>query len=239
MAFVDRVQICLPVHVRRAYDAGRFNPPFSFDGVCMSTFFHPDPPSSEEGLFLHRRLLEDDPAAPADLAARYLPPLRQWLLDNRRDLDPHLCETAAHIALVDLIKRPARFDPEHLSLDAFLRMAAHRDLLNLRQQESRHHRGRRDWNVVADDDDGGNILGRDEDPSLRLQIEEAEQALADRVEAIADGWTPVERRALELILAGRSSTEELAPELGLSHLPPERIRDRVCARYRRAGDEHE
>jgi hypothetical protein len=44
-----------------------------------------------------------------------------------------------------------------------------------------------------------------------LQIEEAEQALAAQVEALADGWTPIERRVLELILAGRTSTEDIAP----------------------------
>src|SRR5262245_60014183 len=120
-----------------------------------------DPPTPEEGLDLHRRLLDRDPTAPADLAVTHLAPLRESLSGQYAGVDPHLCEAAAHSALVDLIKNPERYDPTQLPLDAFLRMAAGGDLLNLRQREARHHRGRRDWKVVADDDEAGNILGRE------------------------------------------------------------------------------
>jgi hypothetical protein len=212
----------------------------------MSPCTGPDPPSAEDGLLLVRRLLEHDATAPADLAAAFLPSLVRWLRDCNPRVDPDLIAMAANDALVNLIRTPEQYDPMKLPLDAFLRMAARRDLLNLQAKEWRHHEYRSDWNVVAEDDDGGNILGRDDDPSLRLQVVEAEQALSAEVEALAKDWTADERRVLELILAGRTTTEEIAPEIGLGHLPPEdqerevkRIRDRVNARRKRARGEHE
>src|SRR5215211_758090 len=100
------------------------------------------PPAEEEGLSLHRRLCERQATAPPDFSSAYLGPLTEWLRGRCPGGDPHHHEEAAGQALLDFCEHPERYDPGQLSLFSFLCMAARRDLLNLRQKEARHHRGR-------------------------------------------------------------------------------------------------
>jgi hypothetical protein len=134
--------------------------------------------SAEDALRLHRRLLERDPVAPAELAVAFLKPLIAWLQRTNPRIDPMMCQEAAGEAIVRFLINPTHYDPRRLGVEAFLRMAAQRDLQNLLRKERRHQQNRRDWQVVEQASSDGKYLGRDDDPSLPLQIEEARRRQA-------------------------------------------------------------
>jgi RNA polymerase sigma-70 factor (ECF subfamily) len=197
--------------------------------------------SPEEGLRLHRRLCEGIATAPAELARVFLP----FLLVHLRRVNPavhdHLCQSAAHDALVSLIKHPASFDPARGDLAAYLRMSAQGDLINLLKKEGRHHQGRHPWHLVEHAAENRNDLGRDDDPSLPLRIAE-EQELADLNAPDLEGpeWTDEERRVIALMRRGERSTAVFAAALGLSSLPSEeqkrevkKVKDRIKKRQQR------
>jgi hypothetical protein len=201
------------------------------------------PPAPEDGPQLYRRLCAGDPVAPSDLARTYLPPLIAWLCQTNRRLAPEYCTDAAEQAIMDLIRRPASYNPERQQLTAYLRMAATADLRNLLRREKRYHRRRRDWESVEHSTEPGKYLGREDDPALRLCIAEAEAEARARVpDSVWASLIAAERRALELLLQGERRTEVFAQECGLAHLAKaererevKRLKDRVKARVKRAG----
>jgi RNA polymerase sigma-70 factor (ECF subfamily) len=201
-------------------------------------------PPPEEGLRLHLALLEGDPLAPPDIAAAYLPPLADWIERAFPRVDSHLQQTAVEDAILNYIKRPRAFDPRLGDLASYLRMAARGDLRNLLCQEERRHRHRIPWKVVEQAAERGNIPGEDE-PAY--QVERAEEAAAWHafLRSFAASLTPVDRRVLELILAGEHSTQVFAAPLGLGELPVDiqerevkRARDRLMKRLQRKGVKH-
>src|SRR5947209_3740975 len=104
-------------------------------------------PTREEELNLHRRLVDADPVASADLARTYLVPLIASLTQsNSRRISQEFIEDAAGEALMCLVKNPEKFDASlnsaSLPLFAHLRLAAQRDLQNILRRERRHQRGR-------------------------------------------------------------------------------------------------
>jgi hypothetical protein len=204
-----------------------------------------DPPrselSSEEVLRLLQRLRERDASAPADFAAAFLRPLTAWLQRTHCGTDPMACEEAAGEAIVRFLPEYDKYDPQQLDLEAFLRMAAQRDLQNLLRKERRHQRHRRDWKVVEQSSADGKYLQRDDDPSLPLQIDEARQrqALPDRVR---QRMTEAEQLVWEQMQQGERRHEVFAAILGVTHLPEQeqkrevkRVKDRLKKRKERAG----
>lgn len=205
-----------------------------------------DPPhselSAEEALLLHRRLLERDPVAPADFAAAFLKPLTAWLQKTNSRVDLMACEEAAGEAIVRFLNNLTKYDPQRLEVQAFLRMAAQRDLQNLLRKERRHQRNRRDWNVVEQMPGDGKYLGRDHDPSLRLQIEEARQRQAPP-DAVWQHLTDEEQRVWEQMQQGERHHSVYAVIIGVTHLPVaqqrrevKRVKDRLKKRMQRVGD---
>ena len=67
-------------------------------------------PTPEEERDLHKRLVEGDPVASADLAETYLSPLIAVLKRRNRGVTEHLAEEAAGEALVCLIRNPRSFN---------------------------------------------------------------------------------------------------------------------------------
>lgn len=197
--------------------------------------------SAEDALRLHRRLIERDPVAPADFAAAFLQPLIAWLQITHAGVDPMLCQEAAGEAIVSFLKNLPKYDPQRLGVEAFLRMAAQRDLRNLLRKERRHQQNHRDWNVVEQASADGKYLGRDDDPSLPLQIEEARQrqALPD---AVWQQLTDVEQRCWEQMQKGERRNSVFAVILGVTHLSEDqqrrevkRVKDRLKKRKERGG----
>jgi hypothetical protein len=206
----------------------------------------PDPlPSSEQALLLHRRLVEADPTASADLAAAYLDHLIDWLASQNRKIAPEFCATAAEDAILALIKNPKSYDPSRQGLSAYLHLSAQGDLLNLLRREARHTRGK-NWEAVEQAPDAGKYLARDDDPTLPLQIrEEAAIARQEIVPQVREGLKDAESRVLDLLLKGERRTAVFAAAFGISHLPKEqqvleikRVKDMLKIRLKRARSRH-
>jgi hypothetical protein len=200
--------------------------------------------SAADALRLYRRLLDRDPLAPADFAAAFLKPLIAWLHSTNPGVEPMTCEEAADEAIVRFLLHPTKYDPQRLALEAFLRMAAQRDLQNLLRTERRHHQHRRDWKVVEQASEDWKYLRKDDDPSLPLQIEEARQRRAPP-DTMRQQMTDVERRFWEQMQQGERHHAVFADILGVTHLSiseqkrqVKRVKDRLKKRKERAGDKH-
>jgi hypothetical protein len=202
------------------------------------------PPEQEQSL--QRRLCEGDPLAPPELCRTYLEPLVGWLRDNHQPIDEALLLTAAHEAVLGLLKRPLCCDLSRLHLFAYLCMAAVGDLRNLLRKEGRHHRCREPWNVVEKGEAAGNCSGREDDPAVLLERAELRQAAEDALRCASAGWTESETQVLELMLRGEKQTERFAAVLGIEGLPfaeqqeeVKRVKERIVKRLKRERKRHE
>jgi hypothetical protein len=197
----------------------------------------------EEAARLHQRLLDADPIAPNDLAVAYLEPLISWLCAHNRRMDPDFCAEAADRAIVALIQHPSSYRPDRQSLEVYLRMSAQGDLRNLLRKERRHHQRRSPWARVELSPEAGKYLGREDDPSLPLQVAEHQQEALDAVPAsVREGLTEAEARVLALMLQKVRKTSVYAEAYGITHLPPKeqakemkRVKDRLKKRWERTG----
>jgi hypothetical protein len=203
-------------------------------------------PSPEEELGFHLRLCDLDPVATADVCGAYHDPLVFWLEAAFPNVDPHLRQEAVHLALMEYVKQPHRYDPRRGRLALYLRMAARADLSNLLRREQRHHRQRVPWSVVENDPEGGNILGREEEPLVALEREEEASARQTFLESVSERFTPGEKRVLELMLAGERNNSVFAEALGIADWPPEerdrevkKVKDRIKKRLERGGPGHD
>jgi DNA-directed RNA polymerase specialized sigma24 family protein len=206
----------------------------------------PARPADQDGLQLYGRLKSGDKTTSADIAAAYLDPLIDWLIGTNPTLHPHDCCEAADEAILSLLRNPDGYDPLKLGLFAFLQMSAQGDLKNLLARERRHRRRCQQLSIVELGEDAGKYSGADDDPSFNLLLAEAE---AESVPAeVGDGLSEVEKRVLELMLAGERHTEAYAAVMGISDLPVEeqrrevkRVKDRLKKRLERcrqgAGDD--
>ena len=205
------------------------------------------PLSADEARALWERLLTGDPTASSDIAAAYLDPLADWLIRHHPQCDPHDCETAAEDAILALIHHPASYRPERLTLEAYLRMAASRDLQNLWHREQRHAQRRANLDVVELSQERGKYL-RDDDANPAAIVERAEDRAQERAtaqrwpDAVLNSLTPLEVDVFELMRAGERKTEVYARLLGLSDRPPDeqrrevkRAKDRIKKRLARVG----
>src|ERR1700682_1911456 len=177
--------------------------------------------SRDEEIGLHRRLVEGDPVAPAELAQAYLEPLVMFLRQtNTVKVSQDFLQEAASEALVRLIKRPTAFDASRsrarLPLFTYLKMAAKGDLKNILKKEERHRHGRTTLESVELLSDGWKYLSRADDPSRRLLLQE-EAAKAERgvVVSVCEGLSDGEQQALQLVLRGERKTIAFAKALGL------------------------
>ncbi len=203
-------------------------------------------PSPDEGLVLHLRRLEYAADSSADVCGGYLDPLIAWLEDKHPRADPDFRRDAAIEAIVSYVGNPNAYDADKLDLGAYLRMAAHRDLLNLLRGEQRHHRARVAWSVVENDPDGGNLIGRDEEPPALLEKEEETERWQTFFRELRESMTEQERKALDLMRDGVGCNRVYAEALGLTGLVDEerdrevkRVKDRIKKRIERGGKRHE
>ncbi|MBX9583718.1 MAG: hypothetical protein K2X87_25730 [Gemmataceae bacterium] len=188
-------------------------------------------PPDAELLTAWQRLLADPDTAGA-FAIAVLRPLEADLADRFRSDHPDDLAAAADTAVAALVRRPDRYDPARLPVRAYLLMAARRDLLNLRDRERRHHRGRIPWAAVELDPPAGNDEGEDDPPGFDSP------ALAAAIEELS----AVERQGLDLMRAGVKDTPAFARLLGMADRPAgeqaaevKRLKDRIMARLKRAG----
>jgi RNA polymerase sigma factor (sigma-70 family) len=207
----------------------------------------PDSPLLQpEAAPLDERLRAGDPTAPADLFAAYLERLTAWLRRRNPDLSFDLLEDAAGRAFVSLIHDPHSYAPEVMKLESYLRMSAQGDLRNLLRREAKHHQGRIPLDDVELSEDLGKYLGRDDDPSLRLQLAEQTAAAEPVLAAVRKGLTEPELRVLELLLRRERRYAAYAEAYGVAHLPRDtrdrevkRVKERLQKRLDRARRNHE
>jgi hypothetical protein len=203
-------------------------------------------PCAEFGLAVHLRLRDHDATAATDLCQAYLNPLLGWLEGTYPSADGHFRQSAVHDALLTYLENPSAYDPSRLDLAAYLRMAARGDLFNLLRAEGRHRQRQNPWSVVEDGGEAGNLLGREEEPSQRLERLEEEEQWQARLRSVAQRFTATERRVLELMLAGERAVAAYAAVLGLEGLPitdpqreVKRLKDRIKKRLEREVEKHE
>ena len=187
-------------------------------------------PSEAEDRRLAAELVSNRASAGGEVAAAFLAPLAAYLRRRFRHIDPDLCEEAAGEAIVNAINRPEQYDPEQLTLGAFLRMAAFRDLLN--RLPKRAGRTREiSLESVAEPADRRNDIPDDGGPTW------ADPALL----AAIDTFDPAGRTVLDMMRDGVRDTSAFVPVLGLSGIPTgeqaaavKRYKDRLKKRLERA-----
>jgi hypothetical protein len=165
------------------------------------------PPSPEEALGLHQRLLARDPTAPDELVVCYLESLIRWMVERNPAIAEDLIADAVGDALLALIHNPASYQPTLGGLEAYLRMSALGDLRNRLRSEAKHRIGRQSLESVELSEDAGKYLGRVDDPSLPLRIEEERAERAKSIpSSIREGLSEGEIRVLELLLQKERKT---------------------------------
>jgi hypothetical protein len=178
---------------------------------------------------LHRRLLNGDLTASAEIAELLLPLVVRSLRGRHPNLhDPHLAETAADDAVLNYLRRPDQFDPSLLPLDRYLIMSARGDLLNLLRKDRSA-----DPTEIVELDHPDREYGSDvRDESLGVEEQVPIQAspvwplLAELLP------NPVDREMALLILENVRETAEYARILGVDA----RVREEQEAEVKRHKD---
>jgi DNA-directed RNA polymerase specialized sigma24 family protein len=89
---------------------------------------------------VHQRILENEVTAFAELCEYTLPYLVSYLQAGFPDCEASLHETTAIDCLLAYRARAKQYDPTQISLFAYLRMAARRDMLNAIDKKTRHEK---------------------------------------------------------------------------------------------------
>jgi RNA polymerase sigma-70 factor (ECF subfamily) len=201
--------------------------------------------SKEEELSLHRRLVDGDVTASADLATKFLDPLIDWLVEkNSSKVPKDICIEAAEDALIALVKSPRSFNPDRgMRLFAYLRMSAQGDLRNILRREGRQRQREMGFRNVELSRRAGKYLAEDGDQLRLLEIQEESARVTEQVVSPArHGLPEAELRALDLMLEGERKTAVFAEVLGISHLPKKvqraqvkRLKDKLKKRLERGA----
>jgi DNA-directed RNA polymerase specialized sigma24 family protein len=188
---------------------------------------------------LHKRLVDADPTASADLATTFLDRLIAWLTGHHPARPQDLICEAAEDAIVNLIHHPNSYQPR-IPLEAYLQMSARGDLLNaLRRRERDAAKMQEAVELVIQ---RGKYQGQ-QDPLSQLQAAEEMATPAPAVPAsVLDGLTEGEVRALQCLLDQERRTAVFAEALGIAHLPVaeqqrivKKVKDKLKKRLERAG----
>ena len=169
----------------------------------------------------HQILNQDSPTAFAQLSEIALPYLVSYLKKEFYQVETHLQETAVIDCLLTYLAAPEKYDPEKLTLFAYLRMAARHDLLNAIDSNNRQGRPLLDIDEPSiqeqlaqfdatefDPDYLGTWLGPDTSASRQAVLHRFEQEL-----------NSTDRQLFLLMLNGVRETEPYADILQVSQLP--------------------
>jgi RNA polymerase sigma-70 factor (ECF subfamily) len=194
---------------------------------------------------LHRRLLDRDPIAPAQLAELVLYPLTTRLRARFPEVpDPALIDDAAADAVLNYAARPEQFDPTKRSLFGYLQMSAGGDLKNALDALRRRQLREESLDVVELHPDRRNRVSMASDYPTTLEDEVvsnlASQGLMAQVRAAAE--TRQDAMVLQMMIDGERRSDRFAEALGLEGLSPDerrravkRHKDRLKKRIERLG----
>jgi DNA-directed RNA polymerase specialized sigma24 family protein len=191
----------------------------------------------------HQRLLLKDPVAFAEICEGVLPHLVSFLGHQFPQHDAHMCEMVAIDCLLAYQQKPDQFDPVKLSLFAYLRMAARRDMLNAIDKQQR--RDRRLYDI--------------EDPQVQSQLPEqgspdeefdltgwlaqrTDYSLQEILEKLSADLSMTDKQVLMLMLDNVRETERYAQVMAITHLEEleqrqtvKRAKDRIVKKLQRFG----
>jgi len=181
---------------------------------------------------IHRRLIEGDPVAPAELAEQVYPMLEKTLsADNPAINDPDLISDACVEAFMNYVKKPATFDPTKRGLVGYLVMSAKGDLINTLSKLKRDAQKGNSGNRVELAELAGNEY-------TEPQIERQWDRIRDQLDIVFTD--PKDKEAALLIIDGERSTQVFASVLecgGSSTEETEKVvkrhKDRIKAAMKR------
>jgi DNA-directed RNA polymerase specialized sigma24 family protein len=203
----------------------------------------PEPSRHQQGK-LHQRILQDDPTAFSELCELALPHLASFLRLRFPQHESHLCETVVIDLLLDYQARPEQYDPCKLSLFAYLRMAARRDMLNAIDKQSRHEKHLTGIEKLAVELEtwGRNLFQRQFDPGEWLQ-QYTDASFEEILTDLQADLDAADEQILLLMLDGVRDSNRYAEVMGISHLEisaqrraVKRAKDRITQKLRRLGD---
>ena len=193
-------------------------------------------PSEDWYQRIHKRLLEEDATAPAELVETIMDELTEKLggrHPNQRGSD--LLADAITEALMGYIKNPAQYNPEKMGLFSYLLMSANGDLLNSLAKVRR--RKEILWGDVELEAADGKEFAEAVGPETRLQA----QRLRKEVYELFDD--PKDRGLASLIIEGERSTQAFAEIIGIKDMSDDekrrevkRHKDRIKKRLERYGE---
>jgi hypothetical protein len=206
----------------------------------------PDPQLLQE---VHRRLLANDPTAPADLAQLVFDPLRERLRTIVPSLgDPTLIDDAVVEAVLGYAEHPTRFDPTKRDLFGYLIMSARGDANNAIAARKRRDQRERPLDVVELPVGPRKRVSMAHALSSRVDDQVVSRLTSDRLVAQVQAAveTPQDAAVLQLMFDGERRTERFAAELGIEELPTaeqrravKQYKDRLKKRLERLGLERD
>ena len=187
-------------------------------------------------LVLHECLRQGDRLASEVLISVLLEPLVREMERKFPRTDPHQVCDGVTDALLDVCSRPGTFDPgRSVPLDRFIAQAAWRNIRDTLRGEKR----RKVREEKASDLSVENLV------ALPPPAANSEESLSQRWRQQTDDLmrtldNPMDRKILELKLAGVRRTDEFAQVIGITHLPiaeqrraVKRAKDRIDVQLKR------
>lgn len=181
-------------------------------------------------LALHRRLVRGDLESYEEIPKLLFPRLTTALLRHcGGKFDRDIIESAIDEALVEYVREPGKFDPRRkVPLEAFLLMAANRNVANtLRSERRRKHRERK---AIKD-----KLISQKEKISVELELSAGNIIQSERETAtqrILASVLPVlsnskDNQVFQLMLRGVREQVSYAGVMGITDLPLSEQRRRV------------
>jgi DNA-directed RNA polymerase specialized sigma24 family protein len=204
------------------------------------TFFEPSRAWQDT---LHLRILHEDVTAFAELCDLALPHLVEYLGKYFPGQDTFMHETVAIDCLLDYQSRAKQYDLEKISLYAYLRMAARRDMLNAIEKANRLESRLTDIDHPA-------VQGLVSEPDAQAEsseidewlLEHTDLSLSEIINALNDDLDEYEKKVLMLMLEGVRESENYVSILGVEKYDKEtqqkavkRAKDRLMKKLRRFG----
>jgi hypothetical protein len=190
---------------------------------------------------LHRQACAGERTVATDIFVLFAFGIVASLKPRFRGMDEQRIQDAVTDVILNYVARPLQYDPKRSRLDGYLKMAAHRDLLNAVEHDNRQPR------AVSLDDVADSTLARNE----QQQGVDRNTVLRDRLgfDGSHDEFMrfvdmlfadEVDRRIVRAMADGERDTATYVRLLGLEHLDKQaqarqvkRDKDRIKQRLRR------
>jgi hypothetical protein len=202
-------------------------------------------PSSAWQQQRHKRILQEDVTAFAELSELALPHLISFLQQQFPNQESHSIEIIAIDTLMTYLAMPGKYKTEKLSLFAYLRMDARGDMLNVIDKETRHNKRHQplDDPTLQDQLPSLDLLTQTGELDEWLQTQ-TNLTRTELLQKLDDDLDKTDKEILLLIFDGVRDTPRYADVMGIAHLPQaeqqaqvKRAKDRLQKRLQRFGDQ--